>query len=118
MRTFIALALFSIFAMAHAGELAPLEAAKIQYLIAAIETLDQAVFIRNGTGYDAKTAADHLRLKLRNAGSRVRNAEDFIKYCASVSSISGEPYTIRFADGYTVTSEAFLRGKLAAYRRP
>jgi hypothetical protein len=107
-----------MFAMAHAGELAPLEAAKIQYLITAIATLDHAVFIRNGTGYDARTAADHLRLKLRNAGSRVRSAEDFIKYCASVSSISGEPYRIRFADGYTVTSEAFLRGKLAAYGRP
>jgi len=102
-------------AHAYAGNLTPLEARRIEYLIAAIETLTNAQFVRNGTAYDAKDAADHLRLKLRAAGSRVATAEDFIRLCASVSSVSGLPYQIKFADGLTITSEAFLRQKLAEF---
>lgn len=99
-----ALLLVGIVSLAHAGDLAPLKSQKIDYLINAIATLGDAKFIRNGTAFDARTAADHLRLKLKNAGSRVRTAEDFIRYCASVSSVSGTPYQIRFADGRVVTS--------------
>src|SRR5271156_6047855 len=99
--------------LAQAAEPTSVEGQKINYLIASIETLQGAQFIRNGTAYDAKSAANHLRLKVRNAGSRVATAEDFIRLCASVSSISGTPYQIRFADGRVVSSEAYLRGKLA-----
>ncbi len=107
--------LVAIVSLGHAGDLAQLESQKIDYLINAIATLGDAKFVRNGTEYDAKTAADHLRLKLKNAGSHVKTAEDFIKYCASVSSASGKPYQIRFADGRVVTSEAFLRQKLSEF---
>ncbi len=115
MRYLLAMLLLAIGAAANAGGTTPLEARKIEYLIAAIETLPNAQFIRNGTAYDAQGAADHLRLKLQNAGARVATAEDFIRVCASVSSISGLPYQIRFADGSTVTSETFLRQKLLEF---
>jgi hypothetical protein len=88
------------------------EAAKIRHLIAAVETLEGAQFLRNGRAYDAKTAADHLRLKLRTAGERVKTADDFIRLCGSRSSLSGEPYRIRLADGTVVDSEAFFRDRL------
>jgi hypothetical protein len=117
MRYLLAVLVFAIGAHAKAGNLTPLEARKIEYLIAAIETLPNAQFIRNGTAYDAKSAADHLRLKLKLAGSRVATAVDFIRLCASGSSVSGSPYQIRFADGRTITSEAFLRQKLADYEK-
>ena len=91
------------------------EAAKIQYLIASVETLEGAKFIRNGREYDTRAASEHLRLKLKVAGDKVRTAEDFIKLCASQSSITGEPYLIRFADGTTVRSEVFFRNKLKTF---
>lgn len=94
------------------------ERSKIEYLINSVAELHDAVFIRNGTVYDSMQAADHLRLKLRNAGSRVRTAEDFIAYCATGSSTSGEKYRIRFADGRIVDTSVFLREKLAALRVP
>jgi hypothetical protein len=53
-----------------------------------------------------------LRLKLRNAGGRSNTTDDFIRLCGSTSSVSGQPYQIRFADGTLLTSEAFLRAKL------
>ena len=99
-------------AVARGAELSPVESQKIAFLINSIETLTDATFLRNGKSYDAKTAADHLRTKLKYAGSRVKSADDFIRYCATGSSISGRPYQIRFADGRIVDSEAFLRKQL------
>ena len=89
---------------------------EIEYLIDSIATLHDARFIRNGTEYDALQAADHLRLKRRSAGSRVASAEDFILYCATGSSTSGQKYRIRFADGRDIEAAVFLRERLAAYR--
>ena len=115
-RSFVWLLILSISAFTHAADSSSLEGRKIEFLIASIETLQGAQFIRNGTAYSAKDAADHLRLKLRSAGSRVSSAEDFIRLCASVSSVSGTPYQIRFADGRTISSEAYLRQKLAEFK--
>jgi hypothetical protein len=88
------------------------EAAKIRHLIGSVEALQGVTFIRNGGEYDAKKAADHLRLKLRMAGDRVKTAEDFIRLCASKSSISGEAYRMRFPDGTTMNAEVFFRKRL------
>jgi hypothetical protein len=92
-----------------------IEQRKIEYLINAIADLHGAQFIRNGGEYDAQRAADHLRIKLRYAGGRVKKAEDFIVYCATGSSRTGEEYRIRFADGRIVATAAFLHERLAAY---
>lgn len=92
-----------------------LEQQKIDYLIASVAALKNASFIRNGKAYDAPKAADHMRLKLRFAGSRVKSAEDFIVHCGTGSSISGIKYTIRFADGHTEDSASYLRRRLSVY---
>jgi hypothetical protein len=91
------------------------EAAKIRYLLESVEGLEGAKFIRNGKAYDARSASNHLRLKLKNAGDRVRTAEDFIKFCGSKSSMTGAPYLIKLADGTTVKAEEFFRKKLMAF---
>ncbi|MBS0193038.1 MAG: DUF5329 domain-containing protein [Proteobacteria bacterium] len=92
---------------------APLsEQQKIDALIHSVEVLPGAQFIRNGSSYDGRAAADHLRLKLRNSHGRVNTAEQFITYIASGSSWSGKPYQIRFADGRTVTSAEYFHAEL------
>jgi hypothetical protein len=91
------------------------ESEKIQYLISSIETLNGAQFIRNGKAYDARKAADHLRFKLNVAGNLVKTAEDFIRLCASKSSVSGEPYRIRYSDGVIIESEVFFHNRLKAF---
>lgn len=88
------------------------EAQKIEALIRAVEQLQGAKFVRNETEHDAGKAGGHLRLKLRESRGRCRTAEEFIRVCASGSSVSGKPYRIRFADGSVQTSEAFLRARL------
>ncbi|MBK9796992.1 MAG: DUF5329 domain-containing protein [Holophagaceae bacterium] len=78
------------------------EAQKIEALIQAVASLQGAVFLRNGTEHSPKEAAEHLRLKWRNAGRRVKTAPEFIQHCASGSSQSGRPYELRLNDGRTV----------------
>ena len=95
-----------------------IEQRKIEYLIGTIANLKDAHFVRNGSEYDAPSAVDHLRLKLRYAGDRVKTAEDFIVYCASGSSMSGEKYWIKFPDGHMIDAAVFLRDKLAVYPHP
>jgi hypothetical protein len=90
------------------------EAAKIRHLIGSVEALQGVMFLRNGNEYNAKKAADHLRLKLKMAGGRVKTAEDFIRLCGSKSSVSGEVYRMRFPDGTTMDAEAFFRERLKA----
>ena len=90
-----------------------MEKKKIEFLISSVENLKGAKFIRNGIEYDdGKAAADHLRLKLQNAGGYVQNADDFIRLCASKSFITGKPYMIKFSNGKTITAEEYFREKL------
>lgn len=84
------------------------EAQKIETLIQAVAALQGAVFIRNGSEHTPAEAADHLRLKWRNAGKRVKTAPEFIQFCAMGSSMSGQPYQIRLKDGRTVLCRDWL----------
>jgi hypothetical protein len=91
-----------------------IEKKKIEFLISSVENLKGAKFIRNGSEYDGKEAAAHLRMKLQNV-LVVETADDFIRLCASQSSISGKPYMIRLSDGKTIKSEEYFRKKLKEY---
>jgi hypothetical protein len=92
------------------------EGKRIEYLIASVENLAGAKFIRNGTEYDGKQAGSHLRMKLKRAGNRVQSADDFITLCASKSYLSGKPYLISFSDGKTVAAGEYFRKKLKTFR--
>jgi hypothetical protein len=91
------------------------EQQRIDYLIESLGSLKGAVFIRNGTEYDAAKARAHLRAKLDYVGERVKTAEQFIQYCASQSSMSHQPYQIRFSDGRTVGTADYFGGKLKEF---
>ena len=94
----------------QAGRLSDEE--RIDAMIKALEQLKDAIFIRNDKEYDAKAAADHLRMKWQYAGRRITTARHFITLIGTKSSVSGKPYLIRFEDGREMTSEAFLTAEL------
>ena len=101
-----------LFASSALAKTPPLEVRKIEALIAAVESKPDAVFIRNGSEHKAAEAADHLRLKWKHAGDRIRTARDFIRYCATKSSMSGRKYRIRFGDGREMESAVFFEAEL------
>src|ERR1017187_3102433 len=91
------------------------EEKRIEHLIQTVEALKGAAFIRNGTEYGPKDAGQHLRLKLKLAGDRVKTAEDFIEVCAARSSLSGAAYKIRLPDGMVTEAASFFRAKLREF---
>jgi hypothetical protein len=104
---------FAKFSIAEASRAAPLtEAQKIDRLIAAVEALEGATFVRNGTEHSPKEAAKHLREKRDYAGAQLKTADQFIEEIASKSSLSGDEYEIRFSDGRVVKAGEFLKGEL------
>lgn len=89
---------------------------KIVKLILFIEK-SNAVFIRNGNEYDAKEAADHLRMKRKKAGNKVKTAKDFIDQIASKSSMSGEAYKMKFKNGSILNTRDILYVELRKIER-
>lgn len=109
---FVILALFSGTLSARDN----IEDKKIDFLIFSVENLKGAKFIRNGSEYNGREAAMHLRMKLQRAGNHVQTADDFIRVCASQSYTSGKPYTIRLSDGKDIKAEEYFREILKGYR--
>jgi len=89
--------------------------AMIESLLAKVRASD-VVFIRNGVEHSPAEAAEHLEGKWRGAGEEVQTPEDFIRVCASHSSWSGQPYTVRLKDGTVLSSEAWLTATLEGLR--
>jgi hypothetical protein len=90
---------------------------KIEALIRHVEAMEGAVFVRNGTDHDARTAGRFLRGKWDDRATEVKTARDFIDKIASVSSKTREPYLIRLKDGTEVKSGAYLAGELERIER-
>jgi hypothetical protein len=89
------------------------EKRKIEALIAGVEQMTDAFFVRNGKQYPAEAAAEFLRRKWKSRRSEVRSAADFIDKVASFSSTTGKPYSIRWSDGRERLSAEFFRAQLA-----
>ena len=92
------------------------EQEKIDWLLSEIEHSD-AVFLRNGTEFDGRKAASHLKTKLFWAGSRVQTARDFILGVCSRSEESKKPYEIRFKDGVQRPLDKWLSERLDAFEK-
>lgn len=87
------------------------EKGKIEYLLKAIGG-SGLVFIRNGEEHLASEAEEHLRMKLKKAGDKIKTADDFINNIASKSSMTMKPYYIKLKDGTLVEAEKWLHNKL------
>lgn len=98
-----------------AAEPDDMAAAEIDALLTTVGSSD-CVFIRNGRRYDADTAEQHLRLKLRRGKRYVTSTETFIERLASKSSMSRKPYFIQCPGEEQVPSGEWLRQKLEQQR--
>ncbi len=111
----VALLLTALARPALAGGLS--ETQKIEALIGAVERLEGAVFIRNGSEHDCRAAAKHLRDKWKGGRKEIKTARDFIRLAASSSSTSGKPYWIRLKDGKQLRSADFFTAELEKLER-
>jgi hypothetical protein len=88
------------------------EQARIERLIAYVESQTQVRFVRNGSAYSSKDAAKFLRGKYNKMGEHVTTAQQFIDQIASKSSTTGEVYQIRLPDGRHIPAARFLGDEL------
>ena len=72
-------------------------------------------FVRNGTEYPSDKAREHLATKYQFAGSRISTAEEFIRYLATQSSMSGELYHVKCGKADAL-SGVWLTNELKRYR--
>ncbi len=110
--TIVLVALLLPLAAATADEKPTTETEKIEALIKHVAGLADAKFVRNGTEYDAPTAAKFLRRKWESQKDEIKTAQEFIDKAASESSTSGKPYLIRFKDGTETKSGEYLKAQL------
>ncbi len=88
------------------------ESAKIEALISHVESLKDAKFIRNGSTYEAPTAAKLMRYRWNKSKDEIKTGRDFIRICATASTTTGQAYLIRFKDGKEVKSGEYLLEQL------
>jgi hypothetical protein len=118
MRALLRFLLTSLFATSvAAAPLPPAARAEIDGLLSRLES-SACEFGRSGSWYSASEAKSHLLRKLAWLEDKglVQSTEQFIERAASKSSITGEPYLVRCANGAPVESNAWLRTQLKATR--
>ena len=87
---------------------------EISHLLQFVEN-SQCVFIRNETEYTAVDAREHIEKKYNYVRRRVETTEDFIKYAATKSSMTGRTYSV-LCDGAEQATALWLHNELYAYR--
>ena len=70
---------FGTFVVSAASTCTLSERAKIERLIALVESIQGAVFIRNGAEHTVNEAADHLLSKWKVADSKIKTAKQFVE---------------------------------------
>jgi len=75
-------------------------------------------FNRNGTWYDSNQAAEHIIKKYQYALDKglVKSSEDFIKFAAAKSSMSGKIYKIQCENGEIIKCADWLNEELIRIR--
>jgi hypothetical protein len=91
--------------------------AEIEHLVEFVQT-SSCQFNRNGSWRSAAEAAEHISKKYHYALDRghIHSAEDFIRYAATKSSLSGAAYMVRCENGRPESSADWLRAELSRLR--
>jgi len=94
----------------------PDPAETIQYLLDFVVKSD-CTFIRNDKEHTSQEAADHMRNKYEYFKEDIKTPEDFIRFAASKSMMSGKPYMVRTKEGKIILCQKWLTEALSKYRK-
>jgi hypothetical protein len=75
------------------------------------------IFIRNGAMHPPQEAEKHMRRKYEYFKKKIRTPEDFIRLCASMSTVTGRPYQVKLPDGRVLRTDQWMLSALSQYRR-
>ena len=89
---------------------------EIAHLLTFVETTE-CKYERNGTLHNGAEAVKHINKKYQYSADGIKSAEDFIKYSATKSKMSGKYYKIHCANKAIVKSQDWLLTELKTYRK-
>lgn len=104
----ILLSAFSLNAMASTHT-------EIEHLLTFVASTE-CQYERNGTMHNGKEAVEHINKKYAYYSDDIESTEDFIKYSATKSKMSGKHYKIHCGDKAPITSQQWLLIELDTYR--
>lgn len=87
---------------------------EIRYLLQYVEN-SGCEFERNAAVYDSGEARSHMERKYNYIRSKVDETEDFIRYAATESTMSGKKYYVA-CNGDKQTTSEWLHNELERYR--
>jgi hypothetical protein len=73
-------------------------------------------YIRNGTEHTGKEAKEHINKKYHYYKEKIKTTEDFIKYSATKSELSGKRYRVSCPNQKLQYSNIWLLNELNNYR--
>jgi hypothetical protein len=97
------------------ADMPPEQEAEVEHLINYLAESDCRM-LRNGKSHAGKDGASHVRSKYAHFRSEISNTEDFIRYSATKSTISGRYYEVHCPGEAPVRSKDWLLEELKAYR--
>jgi hypothetical protein len=89
---------------------------EIIYLLNFVVSTD-CQYERNGNFYNGKEAFEHINKKYKYYSDDIQSTEDFIKYAASKSKMSGKYYKIHCHNKSSIKSQDWLLTELMVYRK-
>ncbi len=88
---------------------------EVSHLIAFVKN-SPCIFNRNGAKYPGIESVEHIQRKYDYFRDDIASTEDFIKYSATKSTMSGKYYTVTCPDHQTIKSQDWLLNELKLFR--
>jgi hypothetical protein len=89
---------------------------EINHLLSFVASTD-CKYERNGTMHNGKEAFEHINKKYAYYSDDIESTEDFIKYSATKSKMSGKYYKIHCNNKSSIKSQDWLLTELMVYRK-
>jgi len=89
---------------------------EINHLLSFVASTD-CKYERNGTMHNGREAVEHINKKYAYYIDDIESTEDFIKYSATKSKMSGKFYKIHCNNESTMKSQDWLLTELKVYRK-
>lgn len=97
------------------ADVPPEQVKEVDHLLNFVEN-SNCTINRNGTDYKGKKGVSHISRKYEYFRGDIKNTEDFIKYSATKSTMSGNFYTVSCPGKQTIQTKDWLLNELARFR--
>ncbi len=92
------------------------QATEVDYLLNFVRQ-SQCTIDRNGTHHTGPKASEHIKKKYDYFRDDIKTTEDFIKYAATKSTLSGKYYSVICPNRDTIKTQAWLLNELSHFRK-